>query len=908
MRNIYVLLRFTVFTMIVCILFITSSFAQKDYVCGDIFSNTSTGGQNSYTFTPPEGERIILIRTGSWSIGTGGSFTLDGTAYTNANYPAVVYGDVDEVLYANVTFGTGYTFNFDVKIGKVYESTGSTSLIVPSWVSSIDVLAWGGGGGGGEWSGGRARGGGGGGAFTAGTISGLTGGSSSVSITVGAGGAAGNSNSGSNSVVSFGASTITANGGGGAIGNTSASPAPGGTGGAASPIGGIITASYAGGSGGTGYNNSGNGGGGGGGSSPSNIAAGVVGSNGQSDGTGGAGGNSPLQDTQGNGGRGADNDGNPVASNGFQPGGGGGGQSDDSENGGDGASGRVIITYACPPACTPGTWDGSASSDWNTAANWCNDQIPTSGTNVTIPDVATDPAVSATDAACDDLTIESGAVLTINAGGALTVGGTITNIAGATGLVIKSTSEGATGTGSLITSSAVSATVERYMSEDVWHIVSSPVSNQSISGFLTNTGNPIIYYGDPDYNYDMIEYNETSDDWSDFFTASTPGNMVVAKGYSVVPQENDAAVFSGTLNAGNISSPAVTRNGQGWNCIGNPYPSAISVNSFLTNATNDPLIDDNYYALYLWDEGSGYTGSTFEYIALSNITVNLPWVGDKIAQTQVALGQGFIIRKAASGSANFSFTPSMRVISTDAVFKDAFIPWPALQLFVSPKNAELKSSTIVAINDQMTKGLDPGYDVGMLKANPEFALYTRLVNDNKGVDFTIQCLPVDADYEQNPYRIPVGIDFKDGGEVTFTARFAGFPQGTPVYLEDKLLQKTVDITQEGASYSTTVAAGAKGIGRFYLHGSSKLVTSINQLPVNEYLIYTIGKAIVVNGDFSPDTRLVLFSVDGRILYDGRAGSRNQCRIDANHLPSGVYLLSITDNGQRQTKKIVLGQN
>lgn len=105
-----------------------------------------------------------------------------------------------------------------------------------------------------------------------------------------------------------------------------------------------------------------------------------------------------------------------------------------------------------------------------------------------------------------------------------------------------------------------------------------------------------------------------------------------------------------------------------------------------------------------------------------------------------------------------------------------------------------------------------------------------------------------------------------------------------------------------------MAAGTKGIGRFYLHGSSQLVTSINQLPVNEYLVYIIGKAIVVNGDFSPDTRLVLFSVDGRILYDGKAGSINQCHIDANHLPSGVYLLSITDNGQRQTKKIVLGQN
>ena len=40
----------------------------------------------------------------------------------------------------------------------------------------------------------------------------------------------------------------------------------------------------------------------------------------------------------------------------------------------------------------------------------------------------------------------------------------------------------------------------------------------------------------------------------------------------------------------------------------------------------------------------------------------------------------------------------------------------------------------------MTKGLDPSYDVGKMKGNPDIALYTKLIEDN-GIDFTIQALP-----------------------------------------------------------------------------------------------------------------------------------------------------------------------
>lgn len=281
------------------------------------------------------------------------SLSLGGASQSNGSWG----GSGSGATNINTTYFAAATGILNVDNTKLtYTSSGN--FIVPAGVTSITVEAWGGGGGGGgtNGSGGRARGGGGGGAYTKGTLTGLTPGSS-ITVTVGGGGAAGNSTSGNagdggNSSVG----SIVANGGKGASNSSSNSP---GDGGSASSVTGNVVQSFAGGNGGNG-NGSSNGGGGGGGSAPSSTLPGQDGSNG-SGGTGGNGGNSPLPDPEGNGGRGANNNGNPGAGNGIAPGGGGGGQSDDDEHGGSGAPGQVIISWQIPCTSYTATLSGGAT-------------------------------------------------------------------------------------------------------------------------------------------------------------------------------------------------------------------------------------------------------------------------------------------------------------------------------------------------------------------------------------------------------------------------------------------------------------------------------------------------------------------------------------------------------------------
>jgi hypothetical protein len=86
------------------------------------------------------------------------------------------------------------------------------------------------------------------------------------------------------------------------------------------------------------------------------------------------------------------------------------------------AIGTITVT-------TPGTWVGGTSTDWNTAANWtCG--VPTSTTDVTIPSGTTfSPSITSANADCKNITINSGATLTMANAYSLTIasGSTFTN-------------------------------------------------------------------------------------------------------------------------------------------------------------------------------------------------------------------------------------------------------------------------------------------------------------------------------------------------------------------------------------------------------------------------------------------------------------------------------------------------
>jgi hypothetical protein len=506
-----------------------------------------------------------------------------------------------------------------------------------------------------------------------------------------------------------------------------------------------------------------------------------------------------------------------------------------------------------------------------------------------------DPIVneaSATPAICNSLTIESGAALTIAAGKALTINGNFNNLAGKTGLTIKSgdLTSGDIGTGSLkiLGSVSGSAKVERYMAPDVWHLISSPTANQPIINYLTYNTDISAKPATAPYTYAMKNYQNDGTGWATeyFKDGKSTGDLFgTGKGYLVGtmgPAVTKITYFEGALNTLPIGNVPVI---SGWNLVGNPFTSAISINS---EACADNFIDLNtstltgsYAAIYVWDA----TKSNTEYQVVNNS-------GDA---TYAQVGQGFFV-KAAAG--NLNFTSSMQAHQGTAPFKAATAPTPQIKLIAGSNTASV--STIIKFIEGTTAGLDVGYDAGMFKADQPIALYTKLVEDNS-VDFQLQCLPPTG-YDK--MVIPIGLDSKTAGEIVLSVETVQLDPTCKVILEDKLTHTFTDLSKN--SYKAAIVANTAGTGRFYLHTGDIVSGVEDQVLQGKLTAYARGNTeIRIIGEVGNSAVATLFNGLGKVVLTKKLGAGNLNIIGLPNLSSGVYLLNINDNGKIQTIRVMI---
>ncbi|MEI6141542.1 MAG: choice-of-anchor Q domain-containing protein, partial [Mariniphaga sp.] len=560
------------------------------------------------------------------------------------------------------------------------------------------------------------------------------------------------------------------------------------------------------------------------------------------------------------------------------------------------------------------TWTGTTSTDWNTSTNWNSNLVPSATDHGIIPaaGIANFPVVNeapTVPAVCNNLTINTGAKLTIAAGKALTVNGNLTSSADSTGLVVKSD---VNGTGSIKVTGSVSAmaSVQRFTNLDRWYLVSSPIGTQTIKDYIAK--NEAIPVWSTDLGmYGMRDYaTGSSSNWNDYFTNSylttnSAQDMGVGKGYLVrtytYPAEKPVTLkFQGDLNSqANIDVLLARSGNNGWNLIGNPYSSAIKIYDGTTaiegtpdnfiNA-NDAKFDDVAYGAYFWNDAS--TPKKFDVINKSTDNIDYPVV------TYAQVGQGFFVRAKAEGSSAMSFTKAMQFHKGAEVLKSGAAPFPKIELVAT--SGDKSVSTDIKFIEGATKGLDRGYDAAILKADPDFALYTKLV-EPFDAEFQLQCLPPTS-YDK--LVIPVGIDSKAGGEIVFSVKTVQLDQDCKAILEDKLTSTFTDLST--GSYKAAIAANTAGTGRFYLHTSDIISGLEDQVLQGKLTAYAKGnKEIRVLGEVGDGAVATLVNGLGQVVLLKKLGSGNLNIIGLPNLKSGLYMLNINDKSTSQTIKIMI---
>ena len=189
--------------------------------------------------------------------------------------------------------------------------------------------------------------------------------------------------------------------------------------------------------------------------------------------------------------------------------------------------------------------------------------------------------LAGTDFQMNDLSIGAGNQL-VNRGN-LTVNGVLANFAGTPGLILKADQSGF---GSMIHYTPnVPATVEQYLDSERWHLVSQPVSQTTI----------VVYEG-----IYLKEWSESNSEWT-YLVQPTTIPMNQYEGYSAWASDaltgNTTVTYEGNLKAGNgaYTNLTYTSASQGWNLVGNPYPSPVEWNTnwFLNNVGGWAVVYEN---------------------------------------------------------------------------------------------------------------------------------------------------------------------------------------------------------------------------------------------------------------------------------------------------------------------------
>lgn len=526
-----------------------------------------------------------------------------------------------------------------------------------------------------------------------------------------------------------------------------------------------------------------------------------------------------------------------------------------------------------------GTGNWNSSNSWQSSMNgtsWINaTQYPASTANTV--DILSTHTVTVTSAeTAKNLTINTaGGILIINPTNSLTVAGTLTNSAGNSGLIIKSDING---TGSLIHNTAnVPATVERYITGSSnlelmrYHFVSVPlvVENASTSNLFLNSY--------------LFNFTESTGAWN-ALGSGTSTVLDETRGYMIYyPGENTTYTFAGQLNNGTFTALSSYTSGQGYNLVPNPYPSAID-----WNAGSGWTKTNIAGTLYYWPAGA--VASSANYASWNGAA------GVNNGTRYVPVGQAFFVQ--ATGSLpELKMTNATRVHNAQAFWKDSELIPDLLRIKTVALHNNSYDEVVVHFREGATANFDSDFDANKLQGGEDAPQFSSVAMDNSRL--SINSLP----FTTGDAIVPLDFSLNAATDVTFTATgMESFYEGIPIYLEDHLLNKVVDLRTDPV-YTFSHTAGSAG-NRFLIRFMG--VTGTPEHTTTE------GSAFVSNGHLYVDVPSMSRSEATISIYDmlGRQFSSRKIMLSGiTELPapaaSGVYVVKILAGNKSFERKIVV---
>jgi len=426
------------------------------------------------------------------------------------------------------------------------------------------------------------------------------------------------------------------------------------------------------------------------------------------------------------------------------------------------------------------------------------------------------------------------------------------------------------------------------------HGVGTPLGGGAVSGNIIarrqgSTGNEFNFWSSPvsgvstnilaaqSYSYDPNTGTlSTADDSNEPGWISATGPMNIGEGYASLG--SGTISFTGPANNAGLTYAVAAPVAPASNCnlIGNPYPSAITANAFLsTNGPSGTNVISG--ALYFWDDdgtvGLGYSAADY---AVWNGAGSVGG-GGNTPNGNIASGQGFFV--IANSSGNVSFSNSMRNDNNSSFFDEQ--PIQRVRLSITNGNNNY-NETLIAFLDDATAGEDPLYDAPKMRGNANLAFYSKIANE----EMAIQGLPVLT----NDRIVQMGLFSTFAGTHTIRLNeLENIPSTVMVYLEDREKNIIINLRIQD---TYTFLPGVNLNNRF----SIRFTAPVDVVAVSETCAGNDGK-ITLTTLSSTAKSVEVANSDGVNVYSNPVQAGN---LELTNLQPGAYSVSLGFNGNYTT--------
>jgi hypothetical protein len=502
-------------------------------------------------------------------------------------------------------------------------------------------------------------------------------------------------------------------------------------------------------------------------------------------------------------------------------------------------------------------WNGNNSTDWNDPGNWSFAYIPSATDDVLIPSgLSNYPFLnSGSNAVVKSMVMEPGTRLTIPVAKTLTVLNDIVMEANA--FEMASLIE----EGELIADPSRTS-FECFIPEEMWHLVASPVTDAKSEVFLDLY---LKYFTEPDSAWHYI---------TSLNTDLLPGQGFASWASNLLTGSVNVT-YTGEFNKGDQTPPPLSYNsgpnmGDGWNLLGNPFPSGLEWNTNWSTTNIDASI-------YVYD------GATGQYL-LWNRTLG----AGTMPNGEIPPAQGFWVKANGSGP-DVTIPQSERIHTGEGFYKSSIVKIAGLLVEANGCRDEM----LIHFNSAASNDFDSEYDAYKIRGKAEAP---QIYSSMNGTDLTLNSLP-----PQPALEIPVGFELGVEGKVTMMGiGLDQFKDDCKFYIYDNQLKKIFPLTE------TTIyeffATPSDDPQRFVLHVEFFAEKDPTQYKTSTIEVLAASKNIYVSLEEHFNSKIYVFDMMGRLVTQ-QNGEPNSINVVPVHTKTGMYVVKVVAEGEVYSEKV-----